>query len=228
MPPEEIISAAMHGNSQAIAYTYSEPLVHAEYLLDCMALARRHGIANVLVTNGCVNAAPAGEILSLADAANIDLKCFSGETYRKTLGGDLDTVLAFIRLAMQKNVHVEITTLIVPGLNDNEDELENCINFIDKNIPWHLSAYHPEYRWNAPPTDPRFLVHIREIAAKKIDNVYTGNVRGEENDTFCGNCKSLLVRRRGYQVTLPGLAEPACGEKHYRCKQCRKETSIVF
>jgi len=183
MQPGELISAALHENSEAIAYTYSEPLVHAEYLLDCMALARHHGIANVLVTNGCANTRAAEEILSLTDAANIDLKCFSAETYAQTLKGDLDTVLAFIRLACEKGVHVEITTLVVPGLNDSAEELDSCADFIaslnSKNgeIPWHLSAYHPDYRWNAPPTDPNFIRRARDRAAQKLAFVYTGNIR---------------------------------------------------
>jgi len=158
MLPGDLISAALHENSTSIAYTYSEPLVHVEFLLDCMALARKHGIANVLVTNGCINGEAAREILALSDAANIDLKCFSAETYSKVLGGDLDSVLAFIKLALEKKVHVELTTLVVPGLNDSTEELDKCAAFIASlggagslcTVPWHLSAYHPEYRWNAP------------------------------------------------------------------------------
>lgn len=179
MPPSEIISAALHENSGAIAYTYSEPLVHAEFVLDCMALAHKHGIANVLVTNGCVNEAAAQEILSLTDAANIDLKCFSAETYAQTLGGNLETVLAFIRLAYAQGVHLEITTLVVPGLNDTEAEIDSCADFIaslGRKIPWHLSAYHPDYRWNAPPTDPAILRHAKERAEHKLSHVYLGNV----------------------------------------------------
>jgi pyruvate formate lyase activating enzyme len=183
MNPEEIISAALQYGTPSIAYTYSEPLVHFEYVLDCMILARKHGIANVLVTNGCFNAAPSEEILKYTDAANVDLKCFSAETYQKVLDGTvsradlLQTVMDFIKLGCEKGVHVEVTTLVVPKLNDSGDELSKAADFIAAlDIPWHLTAYHPDYRWNAPPTDKHFLMKTAQEARKKIRNVYTGNI----------------------------------------------------
>jgi len=201
MQPGEIISSALkHTSGYAsqsgsvlqplpIAYTYSEPLVHIEYILECMALARQHGIANVLVTNGCVNKEPAETIIKLTDAANVDLKCFSAETYKKILGagascgtsaGDLlQAVLDFIKLCYQMGVHLEITTLVVPGLNDSQEELDAIADFIaglDKEIPWHLSAYRPEYRWNAPRTDPGFLRNAAKKAGRKLRHVHTGNI----------------------------------------------------
>ena len=179
MKPGEIISAALKYDSPSIAYTYSEPLVHAEYVLDCMELARRHGIANVIVTNGCINAKAAAQILKLTDAANVDLKSFSDETYKKTLGGSLKTVLDFIKLCSEMGVHVEITTLVVPGLNDTAGELNEAARFIaclNDTIPWHLTAYHPDYRWNAPRTDPVFLLNAAKEAKKILRNVHTGNI----------------------------------------------------
>jgi len=179
MKPDEVISAALKHDSPSIAYTYSEPLIHAEYLLDCMTLARRHGIANVLVTNGCISAGAAAKILALTDAANVDLKSFSAETYKKTLGGDLNTVLDFIKLCQEMGVHTEITTLVVPELNDTADELNAAAEFIaalNEEIPWHLTAYHPDYRWNAPPTDRVFLMNAAKEAQKKLRYVHTGNI----------------------------------------------------
>ena len=179
MKPGDIISAALTHDTPSIAYTYSEPLVHIEYVLDCMALAQKHGIANVLVTNGCINKEAAAEILKLTDAANIDLKCFSEETYKKCLAGDLQTVLDFIRLAFKMNVHLEVTTLVVPDLNDSNEELSAAADFIasvNKDIPWHLNAYRPEYRWNAPPTNPDFLIAAVKEAQKKLTYVYAGNI----------------------------------------------------
>jgi len=179
MQPGEIISAALRQDSPSIAYTYSEPLVHIEYILDCMILARRHGIANVLVTNGCIKTEAAAEILKLTDAANVDLKTFSQETYKKTLNGDLLTVLDFIGLCHKMGVHLEITTLVVPDLNDSGDELDKAADFIasiSKEIPWHLTAYHPDYRWNAPPTDRDFLLNAAKEAGKKLTFVHTGNI----------------------------------------------------
>ena len=231
--PHDIVSAALRENSGAIAYTYSEPLVHIEFLLDCMTLAHRHGIANVLVTNGCINAAAAGEITALTDAANIDLKCFSHDSYAQILGGAssvnfFDTVLDFIKLAHAQNVHTEITTLIVPGFNDSIEELDTCIEFIaNLGVPWHLSAYHPDYRWNAPPTDPDFLLRIKERANKKLRHVYVGNFSGEENNTLCPHCTAMLVRRRGYRVDLAALCLPLHGEGFYRCAQCGEKTPVM-
>lgn len=184
MKPGEIISTALEHNSPSIAYTYSEPLVHIEFLLDCMTLARKHGIANVLVTNGCICDEPAKEILSLTDAANIDLKCFSKETYKKCLGGDLQATLDFIKLAYNMGVHIEVTTLVVPDLNDSSEELNSAAGFISsiehtgsRPVPWHLTAYHPDYCWNAPPTDPEFLLRTAKEAQKTLKHVHTGNIR---------------------------------------------------
>jgi len=233
----DVISAALHEDSPSIAYTYSEPLVHAEFLLDCMALAHQHGIANVLVTNGCANSEAAREILSLTDAANIDLKCFSADTYAEVLGGAhdaLETVLEFIRLACSMGVHVEITTLVVPGLNDSAAELDACADFVSSlgPIPWHLSAYHPDYHWNAPPTDPALLLNTarraraRPRAREKLPFVYTGNIGGEENSTACPHCGAILVRRKGYKTDISGLAAPVDGESYYRCARCGEKSSV--
>jgi pyruvate formate lyase activating enzyme len=236
MSPGDLVSAALHEDSMSIAYTYSEPLVHIEFLLDCMALAHKHGIANVLVTNGCINGEAAQEVLALTDAANIDLKCFSAETYAKTLGGDLDSVLAFTKLALANNVHVELTTLIVPGLNDSIEELDACAAFIAslgsaanlRAVPWHLSAYHPEYRWNAPPTDPEFLLKMKKRVSNTLPYVYAGNVAGEENSTLCPHCGKPLVRRFGYRIEIKGLAPPAEGEAYFRCAHCGCSTGIAY
>jgi pyruvate formate lyase activating enzyme len=232
MAPGGLVTAALNANAQMLAYTYSEPLIHAEYILDCMALARAHGIANVLVTNGHALAEAACEILSLTDAANIDLKSFSEDTYSKILGGNLEAVLAFIRLAVEKNVHTEITTLVVPGLNDSAEELEKCASFISsldvghgRTPPWHLSAYHPSHRWNAPPTDPGFLLLAAERARKILPNVYTGNIPGGKNNTHCLCCGNVLVARQGYSVNTDGLGPSDGG--FYRCARCGEATAIA-
>jgi len=184
MTSGDIISAALRQDTTSIAYTYSEPLIHLEFILDCMMLARRHGISNVLVTNGCVNYKAAVKVLKYTDAVNVDLKTFSAETYKKCLGGDLQTVLTFIELSNKMNVHTEITTLVVPDLNDSSAELSAITDYIaslNKEIPWHLSAYHPDYRWNAPPTNPQFLMNAVNEAKKKLPFVYPGNIAVQNN-----------------------------------------------
>jgi pyruvate formate lyase activating enzyme len=229
LPPEDAAEAAAE-NGGLIAYTYSEPLLHAEYLIDCMKAAKEAGAANILVTNGCVNRAPAEEILALTDAANIDLKCFSEKTYAKILGGSLETVLDFITLARRMNVHIEITTLVVPGMNDSPSELDACAAFIagleeESPIPWHLSAYHPDYRWDAPATDPVKLVEAAERAEKRLAYVYAGNIRdgGRFSDTFCPFCGAALVRRRGYRVDTSGLMPKNTA---FFCAACGKPAPV--
>jgi pyruvate formate lyase activating enzyme len=224
LSPTQAAALARDRGFSQIAYTYSEPLIHIEWLLECMALCRREGIANVLVTNGCVNSAPAAEILALTDAANVDLKCFSAETYEKVLGGNLEAVLRFIEAAHRTGTHLEITTLIVPGLNDSDDETTRCADFIaglSRDIPWHLSAYHPDYRYDAPPTAAAALASIARMGRERLRYVYTGNIPGEHNDTACPNCGATLVSRRGYRVDTRGLAlQESPGGKVYRCARC--------
>ena len=222
-------SSVMH----SIAYTYSEPLVHFEFLLDCMKEARKAGVANVLVSNGCVNPEAAAEILDLCDAANIDLKCFSDKTYKDVLGGDLSAVLGFIRMALEKGVHTELTTLVVPGLNDSRPELDKCRDFIAElqtqdAVAWHLSAYHPSYKWNAPATDSRFLIDAAKRAGEKLAYVYTGNIAGI-SDTFCPACGKCLVSRRGYRVDTAGLLlKEEQGKPVYLCASCGGKAPIAY
>jgi pyruvate formate lyase activating enzyme len=232
MKPADIAALALSEMPEqpAVAYTYSEPLVHAEFLIDCMSLAHKRGIANVLVTNGCINPAAAAEILAHTDAANIDLKCFSAGNYSKVLGGNLDTVVEFIRQACSMGVHVEITTLVVPEFNDSDEELDRIAQFIagvSPRIPWHLSAYHPDYRWNAPATDPKLPARTATRSRALLNYVYTGNISAESNNTACLFCGAVLISRRGYAVQTAGLAAPAPGEKHYRCGQCKQKTPVV-
>lgn len=177
--PADLVEAARDAGSFGLAYTYSEPLVHAEFLLDAMEEARAAGLENVLVTNGCVLDEPAREVLALTDAANVDLKAWSARTYADVLGGDLDTVKAFIAAAAGLGVHVEVTTLVVPGLNDSDEELDGIAAFLSslsRSLPWHLSAYRPEYRWTAPPTPAATLEKAADRARDLLDHVYLGNL----------------------------------------------------
>jgi pyruvate formate lyase activating enzyme len=221
VPPEDLVAKAAALGLEQIAYTYSEPLVHAEYLIDCMTLARSRGIANVLVTNGCVNGDAAGEIIPLADAANIDLKCFSSESYKNILGGDLSAVKDFIKAAA--NIHTEVTTLIVPDFNDSVEEIDSCIDFIasvSNEIPWHISAYHPAYKLKTPPARAETILGIKRRAGQKLLYCYTGNIWDDENDTLCLNCGAVLVKRNGYAVKTPGLSKKSGSGGKYRCRQC--------
>jgi pyruvate formate lyase activating enzyme len=206
-----------------------------------MDKARSAGAVNVLVTNGCINAEAAEEILSRTDAANIDLKSFSEKTYSSVFGGNLPAVLDFIRLAVTLGVHTEITTLVVPGLNDSNEELMSIAEFIAGlaatnktviSIPWHVSAYHPDWKWKThfgkahPPTEPTALFAIAERARAILSYVYTGNIAGEHNDTFCSYCGAALAIRRNYRVNTEGLSLLPDGKQqeekplYYRCAAC--------
>jgi pyruvate formate lyase activating enzyme len=198
-----------------------------------MELAREAGVANVLVSNGCISAEAAADIIPLLDAANIDLKSFSEETYSRVLGGDLAAVLAFIRAAYEAGVHLEVTTLIVPGLNDSPEETEACAAFLaalDRKgtIPWHLSAYHPDYRWDAPPTDPVLLEGIARRARQVLPCVYAGNIAGLTNDTPCPHCGATLVARRAYRIDTRGLVlRQTDGGSRYHCAGCGKAVPLI-
>jgi pyruvate formate lyase activating enzyme len=179
LEPEEIVRCVSKTGFPQIAYTYSEPLIHAEFLLECMPLAKKNNIANVLVTNGCVNKEYADAVLPYTDAANIDLKCFNENSYKNILGGNLNTVLDFIENAFSRAVHIEITTLVVTGFNDTIDEIEQAIDFIagiSKDIPYHFSAYHPSYKYKEPATDKKLLFEIEKRAKEKLSFVHLGNI----------------------------------------------------
>lgn len=178
--PEDIISAAMDLISRGnigIAYTYNEPLVGYEYVLDCAVLARKNNLKNVVVTNGCFCTEPMKRLMPLIDAFNIDLKGFTDEFYNK-IGGDLETVKNFIKLASEFS-HVEVTTLIIPGENDSEEEIRSLSDFvasIDENIPLHLSRFFPCYKMkDKNPTEVSNVYHLAKIARDRLKYVYEGN-----------------------------------------------------
>lgn len=214
LAPEDLAQKAVDQNLSLIAFTYSEPLVHWEYLFAAMGLARLAGLKSVLVTNGMIEPEPAERLLPLTDALNIDLKGFDADWYRKTLKGDLDAVCRFIVQAAAVS-HVEITTLLIPGENDNPDELDRLARFIasvDPSIPWHVSAYRPEYRFRVPATTSGALARAVEIGRRHLDWVYTGNL-GDDNDTLCPRCGRIVVRRNSYRV------DPV-GWENGRCRYC--------
>jgi len=178
--PQELVSQALELKDQGnigIAYTYNEPLVGYEYVRDCAVLARQKGLKNVLVTNGYVCAEPLKEILPYIDALNIDLKGFTEEFYHK-VSGDLETVKRSIKLASENN-HIEVTTLIIPGENDSEDEIRKMSQWlasIRPDIPLHLSRFFPCYKMtDRNPTEVASVYALAEIARESLDYVYVGN-----------------------------------------------------
>jgi len=179
--PEELINIGLDLKNRGnigIAYTYNEPLVGYEFVRDCAKLARDNNLKNVVVTNGCFCREPMKELLPFIDALNIDLKGFTNEFYKK-LGGDLDTVKNFIKLAASF-CHVEVTTLIIPGENDSEDEMREISEFllsVSPDIPLHISRFFPCYKMrDKGPTEVKKVYKLADIAREKLKYVYEGNV----------------------------------------------------
>lgn len=226
--PAELVAAAKQSGAPSIAFTYSEPTIHFEYVLEAAMLARAAGLRTVLVTNGMLRPEPARELLSRIDAVNLDIKSFSASVYAKVLGGDLATVLDFAREAFA-NCWLEATTLVVPGLEAWEESIAGIAAFLaglSSHIPLHLSAYHPAWKHDSPPTPPRLLEGLRNIARQHLESVYIGNVRGESSIDRCETCGTVLVERQGYRIGAMRLKPAALGRKRApgeegaRCAAC--------
>ncbi len=215
--PEELVQAALDQQSFAIAYTYSEPLIHFEYIMKTAKLAREKGLKNILVSNGYLNKDPARELLEYIDAANIDLKSFNPDFYRDELGGKLDPVQDFIKIAAEKT-SLEITTLIIPGKNDSDTEIDSISGFIgslNPEIPLHLSCYYPTYKYSIPSTLPEKVFALKKVAEKHLQFVYAGNVGLSETNTICPECNNLLIKRRGYNTEICGITGGKCSNCGY-------------
>ncbi|MGB9789838.1 AmmeMemoRadiSam system radical SAM enzyme [Thermotoga caldifontis] len=223
--PQQLVSIAQSRGSRGIAYTYNEPFIWYEFVLDTSRVATKEGLYNVLVTNGMIEKEPLKLLLQSIHAMNIDLKAFDERTYAR-LGGDLKTVLNTIETCVKANVHVEITTLIVPQLNDDLKLLEEEFRWIaslDRSIPLHLSRYYPSYKYNAPATSPAFLIEAYNLARKYLDFVYIGNLWDPEYEkTVCPDCGTLSIARRGYEVQIVGL------DAEGRCSKCGRKIVRIF
>ena len=217
--PAEIVAMAKKTGCPTIAYTYTEPTIYFEYAYDIALLAAQEGIRNIFVTNGYMTEEALRLIHPHLHGANVDLKSFSDEFYRKRCGAGLEGVLRSIRGMKELGIWVEITTLIIPGLNDSEGELQNIARFISsvgREIPWHISRFHPMYKMlDRSPTAIKILEGARQIGINAgLHYVYTGNVPGDAGeDTFCSNCGKVLVDRMGFQILKYKIKENRC----YNC-----------
>lgn len=222
-PGELVRQAAMTRGNLGIAYTYNEPVIWFEYIMECAELAETKNLLNVLITNGYVNPKPLNELIRVIDAFNIDLKAFSNDFYRRYTGSSLQPVLDSIKSVASSGRHLEITTLILPGLNDSSDEMKKEAEWIAENagqeIPLHLSRYFPMYRRSTPSTPPETILRLRDIASEYLHYVYTGNMAGNDtgSDTRCPSCDSVVIRRSGYSIQLTGLTDEG------RCIKCSRQ-----
>ena len=223
--PKLALKLAKQYNSIGIAYTYNEPLVNYEWVKETAALFKANGLKNILVTNGYINPKPWEELLEYIDAANIDVKSFNEDFYRKYCGAKLKPVLESVEMMVKKGVHVELTNLIIPNCNDSMDEIESLVAWIgglDREIPLHFSRYYPQYRLKEPATGMETLVKAYDTAKKKLDYVYVGNVQDDKlNSTFCPGCGNLLIKRAGFSIEITGLKDGCCSK-------CRKKIKIKF
>jgi pyruvate formate lyase activating enzyme len=214
--PEQIVADALRVDSVGIAYTYSEPLVWFEFVRDTAKLAHAAGLKNVIVSNGFLNPEPLAELLPLIDAANIDLKSMDDNFYKKICQARLQPVLDNIRTFHEQGVHLEVTNLVIPGNNDSDEQFAQLADFIadiDPNIPLHLSAYCPSYKFKAPPTPPQTLLRAKRIAERRLHYIYLGNVMLEGgSDTHCPACQATAIQRTGYRTVNRLTASGGCAE----------------
>lgn len=221
--PGELIERALLSRSSSIAWTYNEPTIWHEYTYECAKLAKDAGLATIYVTNGYMTPDALKHIAPYLDAANIDIKAFNEKFYHNVASAKLAPVLEASVLAKQLGIHVEITTLIIPGANDSLDELRELSKWVYKNLgpetPLHFTRFHPQYKMqNVSPTPIKTMQEACKIATEEgLKYVYMGNVPGSErNNTFCPNCGKLLIARglfaiEKYDIT-PEKTCPKCGE----------------
>jgi pyruvate formate lyase activating enzyme len=217
---EEIVSLALKHNCASISYTYTEPTIFFEYAYDTARITRTKGLKNNFVTNGYMTAEALDMIAPYLDGANVDLKAFSEGFYKKVCGAKLKPVLESITRMHALGIWVEVTTLIIPTLNDAVGELREVARFllsVSPAIPWHVSAFYPTYRMmDKPRTSPEIIRRAREIGLEEgLRYVYTGNIPGAEGEnTSCYHCQKVLIRRHGYQIAENSITEgkcPSCG-----------------
>lgn len=215
--PQEVVQRALESNCHSISYTYTEPTIFYEFAYNTARLATEAGLKNIFVTNGYISKGALATIAPFIDAANIDLKGFSELFYRDVVQARLSEVLDSIIEYRKQGIWIELTTLIIPGLNDFDSDLRGIAEFIVANLgidtPWHLSRFHPTYKLTDRPLTPlSTLRRGREIGlAAGLRYVYEGNVPGEGGEnTWCPFCKSLLIKRHGFSIVTDRVKKGTC------------------
>ncbi|MCM8778836.1 MAG: AmmeMemoRadiSam system radical SAM enzyme [Candidatus Omnitrophica bacterium] len=228
LPPEEIVKKTIEKNCASIAYTYSEPTIFYEYMLDTAKLAQEKNIKNIYVTAGYINPEPAKLLAEYIDAANIDLKAYDDEYLQNICAQRLEPLLQAIKLFKELGVWVEITNLILPSLNDDLQKIRQMCLWIKENLgpdtPLHFSRFFPMYKMtHLPPTPVSTLEEARKVAQEVgLNYVYIGNVPGHPGEnTYCPQCKAILIERRGFFLTQYHLNKN-------RCKFCGQEIAGIW
>lgn len=223
IPPSKLVQTAERYECQSISYTYTEPTIFFELAYDTAILAKARGLGNTFVSNGYMTPQAVKTIAPYLDAINVDLKAFRDETYRRIMKARLSPVLTCLEALVEAGVWVEVTTLVVPGMNDSSEELREIARFIvthlGTHVPWHVSRFHGDYKMTSTPSTPlETLVKACEIAGEEgLRFVYSGNVPGQASEsTYCPGCQEILIDRTGFQVRKDRLVDgacPSCGEK---------------
>jgi pyruvate formate lyase activating enzyme len=215
--PEQIVAAAQYAGSRSIAYTYTEPTVFFEYAYDTARLAHAAGLANIYVTNGYMTAEMLETFQPYLDAANVDLKAFRDQTYRRYVGARLQPVLDSLKRMTALGIWLEVTTLVIPGINDDPAELRDAAQFVARELgsetPWHLSRFFPAYKMMDVPLTPlATLLQAREIGlGEGLKYVYIGNVPDNDSqNTLCPGCGQVLIRRHGFGVVANQIRNGHC------------------
>ena len=225
--PEAIIEMALASGCQAIAFTYSEPLVWYEYLLHMAQLTRKANLKNILVSAGYINPKPLARLIPYIDAANIDLKSFSDDHYRAINGARLQPVLDTIAALKKNKIWIEITQVLIPGFNTNEATIKQTIRWLlehDMNdVPLHYSRFHPAYQMaDIPPTPSEIVLQACHLAQSMgMKYVYSGNINNRQfENTNCPQCQQLLIERNGYRVKIINHDLPFCNKCHHIVAGC--------
>ncbi len=221
--PEQIVADATAQQCASIAYTYTEPTIFFEYAYDTAVLARQAGVKNVFVTNGYTTTAALEKIAPVLDAANVDLKGFTESFYRDVTGASLAGVLECLKDYRRLGIWLEVTTLVIPGLNDSPEELRQIADFIASElgpeVPWHVTAFYPAYKMlDRLPTSPETLLRAYAIGQEAgLAHLYIGNVAtASGEDTLCPGCGAAVIRRQGFRllkIDLEGSSCRHCGRK---------------
>jgi pyruvate formate lyase activating enzyme len=223
--PEEIVGEAILApDNIGIAYTYNEPIIFYEFMLDIAKISKSKGLQNVMVSNGYMNTEPLTELLPWIDAFNIDLKAFDETFYKTQTQSQLEPVKNTLQQIRKSGKHLEITNLIIPGLNDDERTFSSMVQWISKFLGrqtvLHLSRYFPNHHAKQPATSEKTLRALKDIAQHYIDYVYLGNIAGNTT-THCHNCNALLVQRFNYETTVIGL------DNSGNCKYCGVHVAVM-
>jgi pyruvate formate lyase activating enzyme len=224
-PPDQLVELAGRSDSVGIAYTYSEPLIWYEYLMDVAPAVADRGLVNVLVTNGNIEEEPLRRLLPFVHALNIDIKSMDETFYRKVCKSHLEPTLRTAEISKQ-SCHVEITNLLIPGLNTGEDQITRLVDWVAEHLgrdtPLHFSRYFPHHKMDVPPTAAHDLELAHRIGASRLDYVYLGNVMSEEGGrTTCPSCGNVLVNRNGYRISTGGLNRDVC-------RSCGRKADFVL